>query len=541
MLKDRILERLREAGAGEFVSGQELCEALGVSRTAVWKAVSRLREEGYPIEAVQNRGYRLDEARAESSDLLNEAELNARLSAATRWAGHPCYYAEETGSTNDDIMALADQGAPEGTLCVTSLQNKGKGRRGRRWISPDGGNVYMSLLVRPKMPTNIVPMVTIVMALAACEACQEVAGAAAEAGRNGGNEAGAPAGAGEDTRQETDACPAAAESGEQCFCPARFGIKWPNDIVVSSEKDPAWKKMTGILTEMRLEERDIRDVTIGIGFNVNTSSIPEEIAATASSIYLATGKKTNRADLVAAVWKHFEEDYEQFVKAGSLAPLRAAYERVLVNKGRTVRVLDPQAPFTGRAIGISDLGELLVEETPASEEEAPDRPVIRAVSAGEVSVRSGAATDGDIRTGAGEDSTTRDGFAADGQREHIKVVLCGASKYDQKYYFNWTFDGLPENVKEELHILCVLFTEEVGGIFTIVFTPEGDVEMETQAEEGDLLYDEISCGLMIKEIRRKKQDLFQSLSAYYKIKILHQNPGDVLDSGWDDESDGGQD
>ena len=133
--------------------------------------------------------------------------------------------------------------------------------------------------------------------------------------------------------------------------------------------------------------------------------------------------------------------------------------------------------------------------------------------------QSGAATDGDIRTGAGEDSTTRDGFAADGQREHIK----------------------PENVKEELHILCVLFTEEVGGIFTIVFTPEGDVEMETQAEEGDLLYDEISCGLMIKEIRRKKQDLFQSLSAYYKIKILHQNPGDVLDSGWDDESDGGQD
>ena len=396
MLKDRILERLREAGAGEYVSGQELCEALGVSRTAVWKAVGRLREEGYPIEAVQNRGYRLDEARAESNDLLNEAELNARLSAATRWAGHPCYYAEETGSTNDDIMALADQGAPEGTLCVTSLQNKGKGRRGRRWISPDGGNVYMSLLVRPKMSTNIVPMVTIVIALAACEACQEVAGGATvedigrqERGQAAGAEveAGAAVGSGENICLEKGVCPAAAESGEQCFCPARFGIKWPNDIVVSSEKDPAWKKMTGILTEMRLEERDIRDVTIGIGFNVNTSSIPEEIAATASSIYLATGKKTNRADLVAAVWKHFEEDYEQFVKAGSLAPLRAAYERVLVNKGRTVRVLDPQAPFTGRAIGISDLGELLVEETPASEEEAPDRPVIRAVSAGEVSVR----------------------------------------------------------------------------------------------------------------------------------------------------------
>lgn len=128
-----------------------------------------------------------------------------------------------------------------------------------------------------------------------------------------------------------------------------------------------------------------------------------------------------------------------------------------------------------------------------------------------------------------ENQDALDGISADGQHEHIKVVLCGANKYDQKYYFNRTFDGLPDNVKDELHILCVLFTEEIGGIFTIVFTPEGDVEMETQAEEGDLLYDEIGSGLMIREIRRKKQDLFESLSAYYRIKILHQNPGDVLD------------
>jgi hypothetical protein len=81
----------------------------------------------------------------------------------------------------------------------------------------------------------------------------------------------------------------------------------------------------------------------------------------------------------------------------------------------------------------------------------------------------------------------------------------------------------------------VLFTEDIGGIFTIVFTPEGDVEIETQCEEGDLMYDDIGCGLMIKEVRKKKQELFQSLSIYYKVKILHQDPGSLLDQEDGDE------
>jgi hypothetical protein len=118
---------------------------------------------------------------------------------------------------------------------------------------------------------------------------------------------------------------------------------------------------------------------------------------------------------------------------------------------------------------------------------------------------------------------------------NVRVVLCAASSYDKKYYFNKTFAGLPDSVKDELHILCVLFTEDIGGIFTIVFTPEGDVEIETQCEEGDLMYDDIGCGLMIKEVRKKKQELFQSLSIYYKVKILHQDPGSLLDQEDGDE------
>ncbi len=120
--------------------------------------------------------------------------------------------------------------------------------------------------------------------------------------------------------------------------------------------------------------------------------------------------------------------------------------------------------------------------------------------------------------------------------DSVRVVLCAASAYDRKYYFNRQFDRLPENVKEELHILCVLFTEEVGGIFSILFTPEGDVEMETQCDEGDLLYDDISGGLLIKEIRRKKRELFEALSVYYRVAVLKQDPGQLL-SETDEDSD----
>ena len=119
----------------------------------------------------------------------------------------------------------------------------------------------------------------------------------------------------------------------------------------------------------------------------------------------------------------------------------------------------------------------------------------------------------------------------------MRVVLCAASAYDKKYYFNKQFDRLPENVKEELHILCVLFTEEVGGIFSILFTPEGDVEMETQCDEGDLLYDEISGGLLIREIRRKKRELFEALSVYYRVAVLKQDPGELLAEAEDEETD----
>lgn len=109
-----------------------------------------------------------------------------------------------------------------------------------------------------------------------------------------------------------------------------------------------------------------------------------------------------------------------------------------------------------------------------------------------------------------------------------RVVLCGANAYEKKYYFNRDFDKIPDSVKDELHIICVLFTEEVGGIFTIVFEEDGTLSLETNAEEDDIYYDEISSGLLVGEIRRKRRELLESLSLYYRMFILKEDISELL-------------
>lgn len=106
--------------------------------------------------------------------------------------------------------------------------------------------------------------------------------------------------------------------------------------------------------------------------------------------------------------------------------------------------------------------------------------------------------------------------------DNHRIVLCGANAYEQKYYFNEQFAGIPDSVKEELHVICVLFTEEIGGIFTIVFEEDGSVLLETDAKEEDLLYDEIGSGLLVREIYRNRQEMLESLSLYYRVFILHE-------------------
>lgn len=113
--------------------------------------------------------------------------------------------------------------------------------------------------------------------------------------------------------------------------------------------------------------------------------------------------------------------------------------------------------------------------------------------------------------------------------EDNRIVLCGANAYEKKYYFNEKFNAIPDSIKDELHVICVLFTEEVGGIFTVVFEEDGSLSLETAAEEDDIYYDEISSGLLVREIRRNRQELLESLSLFYRVFILKEDAAGILE------------
>lgn len=376
--KKEILKRLTETEG--YVSGQELCRMLQVSRTAVWKIIQKLKEEGYPIEAVTNKGYRL--LSMEETDIFNREQIVGKLS--TSWAGRPLIFKEETGSTNDDVFALAAEGYPHGTLVVAARQTAGKGRRGRTWISPEDGNIYMSILLKPDLRPEITPMLTVVMALSVYQAAEKLLSLQPSQQPSGsygpsGTE-NVPADESEhESPVESSLESPSAENDSSADVPAcRFGIKWPNDIVASVNGGP-YRKLCGILTEMRMEDSEISAITIGIGLNVNQTEFSPEIAENAGSFALSMGSKINRAALTASIWNFFEQNYLLFVQKQDFSALRPAYEAGLVNYGKSVHVLDPKNPFTGTAIGINNEGELLVQPD--------DGGPVRVIGSGEVSVR----------------------------------------------------------------------------------------------------------------------------------------------------------
>lgn len=116
----------------------------------------------------------------------------------------------------------------------------------------------------------------------------------------------------------------------------------------------------------------------------------------------------------------------------------------------------------------------------------------------------------------------------EGNKENEAAVLCGANAYEEKYYFNRFYDRVPESIKQELNIICVLFTQEVGGIFTISFDEDGQILLQTMADEDDITYDEISAGLLVSKIRRERQEMFEALSMYYRVLVLKEDPAVLL-------------
>lgn len=265
--------------------------------------------------------------------IISETEICKCMEATgNKVMGQQIVFYKTTDSTNSDVGRLAKQGAKEGTLVVADMQESGRGRRGRTWISLPGEAVYMSLLLRPCCNPDKVSPITLVMALSVAEAIEELQ-------------------------------------------PEDFGIKWPNDIVING------KKICGILTEMNMsmeETGKIDYVVVGVGINVNQSCFPQEISQTATSLAIEIGHKINRCELIARIMHYFERNYMVFEVTNDLTGLQEKYNGYLLNCKKEVRILDPKGEYEATAIGIDSTGELLVRKKDGKNAK---------VYAGEVSVR----------------------------------------------------------------------------------------------------------------------------------------------------------
>ena len=320
-MKTKILRMLRETK--QFVSGQDLCERLGVSRTAVWKVIKQLREEGYQIEAIQNKGYYI----ASYPENFSESEIGSSLSENTFIQS--IYEYLEIDSTNRQAKKLAEEGATNGTLIIANKQNQGKGRRGRHWEMEGGTAIAMSLILKPDIMPNIASMLTLVMGMSILEACQKTLAVEAQ-------------------------------------------IKWPNDVLVNS------KKVCGILTEMSAEIDYVNYIIIGVGINVNGTSFSSELENKAISLKMATGKQVNRSELTVSILEKFQKNYQVFLEAGNVQFLMKQYNANLAGINNKVRVLNLGTEYIGTSLGINERGELLVEGSDG---------VRHTVYSGEVSVR----------------------------------------------------------------------------------------------------------------------------------------------------------
>ncbi len=285
MSKQKILTMLKTAGES-YLSGEVMSRELGISRAAVSKAIAGLRQEGYTIDSVTNRGYRLVFA----PDKLTEGEIRPYLHSQV--VGNDLICLETVDSTNNYLKVLANDGAADGTVAVANEQTGGRGRLGRSFQSPKDKGIYLSAILRPPvMPVQAVNM-TAFVAVAVCDAIEAA-------------------------------------------CGVRPGIKWTNDIVLGNQK------LCGILTEMGIEGEGVRlqYVIPGIGINVNHTEedFAPDVREVATSLALSLGHPVSRGRLAAelinaldrmyACWRTDKTEYWE------------KYRRDCLTLGKEVRLL----------------------------------------------------------------------------------------------------------------------------------------------------------------------------------------------------------
>ena len=304
-MKERILMELNQ-NKQDFISGQYLSDRLGISRTAVWKYINALKKQGYEIEAIPNKGYRL----VTSPDVLIPEEVYPLLKTSV--LGRKIIHSEKLDSTSLLAKEIAPQ-QQEGTVVIAEEQTGGRGRLGRKWYSPRGGGIWASLILKPRIRPEKAYQLTQVAAVAVVKAIKETTGILA-------------------------------------------GIKWPNDIIING------KKVCGILTEMNAEADAVNHIILSIGLNVKPGEgdMPLDLKDKMTFLDVERGFGVSRKGLLAVLLGELEKAYHAFLDKG-FETVAADCRRFSVLLGREVRVEQMDRIFQGRAVEITGDGALLVE------------------------------------------------------------------------------------------------------------------------------------------------------------------------------------
>ncbi len=322
-MKNKILHLLKE-NEKNFISGQLISEYLGVSRTAIWKYINILKSEGYGIDSMSKKGYKL----ISSPDLLSFEEIHENLS--TKYIGKNILYFQSIDSTNIKAKELALDDAAHGTVIISEEQTSGKGRLGRTWISPKYKGIWMSIILRPDIEPLRVPTITQIGAAAVIKTCQSFN--------------------------------------------IKASIKWPNDIILNN------KKICGILTEMSGELNKVNYVVMGIGINANIDKedFPEELKNKATSISIETKTYIKRKEFVGILLNNFEELYEEFINEDAITTSISICRENSILIGKEIKIINRQKETIARALDLDEHGQLIVQLKDGSTEK---------VISGEVSVR----------------------------------------------------------------------------------------------------------------------------------------------------------
>ena len=322
-MKEKILKLLKESG-NDFLSGEKISEELGVTRAAIWKYINVIKEDGYEIEAISRKGYRI----ISSPDVLTFEEIKNYLN--TEYIGRNIIYYDSIGSTNSIAKELAERGKEHGTVIISEEQTMGRGRLGRNWISPKHKGIWMSIILRPDIVTENISLITLIGAAAVQKAIVKMG--------------------------------------------IKTSIKWPNDIVLNS------RKVCGILTEMSGEIDHINYLVMGIGINVNLeeNDLPMDLKEMATSLKIESGKYMDRKLLLSNVLNIFEELYNDFVQNGNVKETMDICRKNSLLIGNEIELLNRGKVTKAKAIDISDSGELVVENHGGT---------IEYIVSGEVSIR----------------------------------------------------------------------------------------------------------------------------------------------------------